>query len=56
MGYYITSINFENIYHSLMLDKEYKSLDGICITDIFQFEGKDTYDIFSYKKQSANKL
>lgn len=36
MAYYIASINIENVYHSIMTDEEYKSFDGICLTDTFQ--------------------
>lgn len=36
MAYYIASINIENVYHSIMADEEYKSFDGICLTDTFQ--------------------
>ena len=43
MAYYIASINIENVYHSLMPDDNYKSFDGICLTDTFQLgeEGSD---------------
>lgn len=37
MAYYIASINIENVYHELMgADAEYRSFDGICLTDTFQ--------------------
>lgn len=42
MAYYIASINIENVYHSLMPDKKYKSFDGICLTDTFQLGEKET--------------
>lgn len=42
MAYYIASINIENVYHSLMPDKEYKSFDGICLTDTFQLGEQGT--------------
>ncbi|MBU3837914.1 MAG: DEAD/DEAH box helicase family protein [Candidatus Phocaeicola faecigallinarum] len=41
MAYYIASINIENVYHSLMPDRKYKSFDGICLTDTFQLGEKD---------------
>lgn len=44
MAYYIASINIENVYHSLMPDKKYKSFDGICLTDTFQLGEKETDD------------
>ncbi len=36
MAYYIASINIENVFHDLMQDEEYKSFEGICLTDTFQ--------------------
>lgn len=37
MAYYIASINIENVYHDLIgADAEYRSFDGICLTDTFQ--------------------
>ncbi len=37
MAYYIASINIENVYHEMMgADAEYRSFDGICLTDTFQ--------------------
>lgn len=37
LAYYIASINIENVYHSLLDENEnYKSFDGICLTDTFQ--------------------
>ncbi len=41
MAYYIASINIENVYHDLIgADAEYRSFDGICLTDTFQL-GED---------------
>lgn len=37
MAYYIASINIENVYHDLVgADAEYRSFNGICLTDTFQ--------------------
>ena len=41
MAYYIASINIENVFHSLMPDEDYKTFDGICLTDTFQLGEKD---------------
>lgn len=41
LAYYIASVNIENTYHDLMgEDAEYRSFDGICLTDTFQI-GED---------------
>lgn len=41
MAYYIASINIENVYHDLAgADAEYRSFDGICLTDTFQLGEK----------------
>lgn len=44
MAYYIASINIENVYHSIMQDEEYKSFDGICLTDTFQLGEESNAD------------
>ena len=49
LAYYIASINIENAFHDTRKDKnEYKSFEGICLTDTFQLgepDGSD--DMFS---------
>lgn len=50
MAYYIASINIENVYHSLMPDDNYKSFDGICLTDTFQL-GEDGSDESLFSEQ-----
>ena len=41
LAYYIASVNIENTYHDLMGENaEYRSFDGICLTDTFQI-GED---------------
>ena len=49
LAYYIASINIENVYHDMMGEtKEYKSFDGICLTDTFQLaETADADDPFT---------
>lgn len=48
MAYYIASINIENVYHSIMQDEEYKSFDGICLTDTFQLgEESNSENLYS---------
>ena len=43
LAYYIASINIENTYHELINAKEYeyRSFDGICLTDTFQMTEYD---------------
>jgi predicted helicase len=37
LAYYIAAVNIENAFHDLMgQDSEYKSFEGICLTDTFQ--------------------
>lgn len=50
MAYYIASINIENVYHSVMIDDNYKSFDGICLTDTFQL-GEEANDDGFYSEQ-----
>ena len=40
MAYYIASINIESVFHSLAPDEEYRTFDGICLTDTFQLGEK----------------
>ena len=49
LAYYIASINIENVYHDLIGEKEeYRSFDGICLTDTFQLaESDDSDKLFS---------
>lgn len=42
LAYYIAAVNIENAYHDLLDDgSEYKSFDGICLTDTFQLGETD---------------
>lgn len=51
MAYYIASINIENVYHELMgADAEYRSFDGICLTDTFQL-GEEASEENLYSEQ-----
>ena len=49
LAYYIASINIENVYHDLIGEKKnYRSFDGICLTDTFQLaESDDSDKLFS---------
>lgn len=49
LAYYIASINIENVYHDLVGEKKnYRSFDGICLTDTFQLaESDDSDKLFS---------
>lgn len=45
LAYYIASINIETAFYDLMTgDKEYKSFNGICLTDTFQLGETDKAD------------
>jgi helicase domain protein len=51
MAYYIASINIENVYHELMgANAEYRSFDGICLTDTFQL-GEEASEENLYSEQ-----
>lgn len=42
LAYYIAAVNIENAYHDLLDEgTEYKSFDGICLTDTFQLGETD---------------
>ena len=42
LAYYIAAVNIENAYHDLLDEgAEYKSFDGICLTDTFQLGETD---------------
>ena len=42
LAYYIAAVNIENAYHDLLKEGEdYKSFDGICLTDTFQLGEPD---------------
>ena len=48
MAYYIASINIESVYHSLLPEEDYKTFEGICLTDTFQLgENASEEHIFS---------
>jgi len=57
LAYYIAAVNVENAYHDLIgADSEYKSFDGIVLTDTFQMgETDDSKKLFSemFPKNSA---
>ena len=41
LAYYIAAVNIESAYHSVANRKDYKSFEGICLTDTFEMhEGK----------------
>jgi predicted helicase len=41
LAYYIAAINIENTYHDILNAVEYKSFEGICLTDTFQLGESD---------------
>jgi predicted helicase len=48
LAYYIAAVNIENAYHDIMGDKDYRSFDGICLTDTFQLgETEEGEKLFS---------
>ena len=49
LAYYIAAVNIENAFHDLMgVESEYKSFDGIVLTDTFQMgETDDSKKLFS---------
>jgi predicted helicase len=48
LAYYIAAVNIENAYHDVVGGKQYKSFDGICLTDTFQLgEAEDGKALFS---------
>ena len=49
LAYYIASINIENVFHDLAgSGSEYRSFNGICLTDTFQLgESDDSEKLFS---------
>tara|TARA_R110002033_G_scaffold135194_1_gene174799 strand:- start:6777 stop:11657 length:4881 start_codon:yes stop_codon:yes gene_type:complete len=49
LAYYIAAVNIENTFHDLMgQDTEYKSFEGICLTDTFQLaESGNADSLFS---------
>jgi predicted helicase len=49
LAYYIAAVNIENAFHDLMgQDSEYKSFEGICLTDTFQLaESGNADSLFS---------
>ncbi|MBK7034914.1 MAG: DEAD/DEAH box helicase [Bacteroidetes bacterium] len=44
LAYYIAAVNIENAFHDALGEKEYKSFDGICLTDTFQLGESDGDD------------
>ncbi|MBP9189625.1 MAG: DEAD/DEAH box helicase, partial [Chitinophagales bacterium] len=44
LAYYIAAVNIENAFHDALGEKEYKSFDGICLTDTFQLGESDESD------------
>lgn len=48
LAYYIAAINIENSYHDAVNAQEFKSFEGICLTDTFQLgESDDNEKMFS---------
>jgi len=48
LAYYIAAVNIENAYHDITGDKDYRSFDGICLTDTFQLgETEEGEKLFS---------
>lgn len=49
LAYYIAAVNIENAYHDLLKgETEYKSFEGICLTDTFQLgETDESEQLFS---------
>ncbi len=45
LAYYIAAINIENTYHDILNAAEYKSFEGICLTDTFQLGETDASEI-----------
>ena len=57
LAYYIAAVNIENAFHDAMGDEtEYRSFDGICLTDTFQLgesDGSDTLYTEMFPQNSA---
>jgi predicted helicase len=57
LAYYIAAVNIENAFHDAMGgDTEYRSFDGICLTDTFQLgesDGSDTLYTEMFPQNSA---
>jgi predicted helicase len=57
LAYYIAAVNIENAFHDAMGgDTEYRSFDGICLTDTFQLgesDGSDTFFSEMFPQNSA---
>lgn len=48
LAYYIAAVNVENAYHDIMGDTDYRTFEGICLTDTFQLgETEDGEKLFS---------
>ncbi len=55
LAYYIAAVNIENAYHDALSETDYRSFDGICLTDTFQLGETDgSAELFSelFKKNS----
>ena len=46
LAYYIASINIENVFHDIQGEDEYKTFNGICLTDTFQLGEKSDAETF----------
>jgi len=45
LAYYISAVNIENAFHDLSGSKDYKSFEGICLTDTFQLGETDASEV-----------
>ena len=47
LAYYIAAVNIENVYHDILaVEDEYRTFDGICLTDTFQLGEAVQGDLF----------
>jgi len=45
LAYYIAAVNIENAFHDLSGSEEYRSFEGICLTDTFQLGETDASEV-----------
>jgi predicted helicase len=45
LAYYIAAVNIENAFHDLSGSEDYKSFEGICLTDTFQLGETDESEV-----------
>lgn len=46
LAYYIAAVNIENTYHDITSSKDYKTFEGIVLTDTFQLNEKEEKKLF----------